>query len=202
MCSPAGRSPRRLPRRAHRQAPLGGHAGPAARTVIDAIEAAAARGQDYGRTVCLTLGDGAEHWFELSATRKQTGGEARVLVLSRDITERREAERAILAAKEAALVAESNRHFRALFEAAPVALAYCQGERIESINQRFIELFGYRPVDIPTLAEWWLRAYPDPDYRQQVRQTWDAAIARAAAATAGSRASSTASPARATRSAT
>jgi PAS domain-containing protein len=125
--------------------------GQAARTVIDAIEAAAARGHDYGRTVCLTLGDGAEHWFELSATRKQTsGGEARVLVLSRDITERREAERAILAAKEAALVAESNRHFRALFEAAPVALAYCQGERIESINQRFIELFGYRPVDIPT----------------------------------------------------
>ena len=154
----------------------------AAHTVIDAIDAAAARGHDYGRTVCLTVGDGIEHWFELSATRKQiSGGETRVLVLSRDITERREAERAVLAAKESALLAESNRHFRALFEAAPVALSYCQGERIESINQRFIELFGYRPEDIPTLSEWWLRAYPDPDYRQQVRQTWDAAIARAAA---------------------
>ena len=156
--------------------------GQAAQTVIDAINAAATRGHDYGRMVHLSLGDGAEHWFELSATRKQTGGgETRVLVLSRDITERREAEQAILAAKEAALVADSNRHFRALFEAAPVALAYCQGERIESINQRFIELFGYRPADIPTLAEWWLQAYPDPDYRQQVLQTWDAAIARAAA---------------------
>ena len=156
--------------------------GQAAQTVIAAIQAAAARGHDYGRTVCLALGNGTEHWFELSATLKQTrGGEARVLVLSRDITERREAERAILAAREAALVAESNRHFRALFEAAPVALAYCQGERIEAINQCFIELFGYRPADIPTLAEWWLRAYPDPDYRRLVRQTWDAAIARAAA---------------------
>ena len=175
----------------------------AAQTVIAAIQAAAARGHDYGRTVCLALGNGTEHWFELSATLKQTrGGEARVLVLSRDITERREAERAILAAREAALVAESNRHFRALFEAAPVALAYCQGERIEAINQCFIELFGYRPADIPTLAEWWLRAYPDPDYRRLVRQTWDAAIARAAASDGRLEDSSTASPARAARSAT
>ncbi len=156
---------------------------PAARVVSDAIQAAATSGQDYGRTVCLALGDRAEHWFELSATRKQSGdGEPRVLVLSRDITERREAERAVLAAKESALIADSNRHFRALFEAAPVALTYCQGDRIVSINQRFIELFGYEPEDIPTLSEWWLRAYPDPTYRETVRQTWDAAIARAAAA--------------------
>ncbi len=156
---------------------------PAASVVVDAIQAAAASGQDYGRTVGLTLGDSTEHWFELSATRKQaSGGEPRVLVLSRDITERREAERAVLAAKESALIADSNRHFRALFEAAPVALTYCQGDRIVSINQRFVELFGYEPEDIPTLSEWWLRAYPDPAYRETVRQTWDAAIARAAAA--------------------
>ena len=157
--------------------------GEAARIVVDAIQAAAAGGQDYGRTICLAVGGGVEHWFELSAARKQiSDGAARVLVLSRDITERREAERAVLAAKESALVAESNRHFRALFEAAPVALSYCQGTRIESINQRFVELFGYRPEDIPTLPEWWLRAYPDPAYREQVQHTWDAAIARAAAA--------------------
>ena len=156
---------------------------PAASVVVDAIHAAATSGQDYGRTVGLTLGDRSEHWFELSATRKQaSGGEPRVLVLSRDITERREAERAVLAAKESALIADSNRHFRALFEAAPVALTYCQGDRIVSINQRFVELFGYEPEDIPTLSEWWLRAYPDPAYRETVRQTWDAAIARAAAA--------------------
>ena len=154
----------------------------AARTVVDAIDAAAARGQDYGRTVCLDLG-GSEHWFELSAARKRAEhGEPRVLVLSRDITERREAEHALLAAKESVLVAESTRHFQAVFKAAPVALAYCKGNQIESVNQRFIELFGYQPADLQTLDDWWLRAYPDPAYRRQVQQTWDAAIARAASA--------------------
>ena len=151
-----------------------------ARAVLDAIEAALANGNDYGRTICLELG-GGEHWFELSAARKQAeGSEPRVLILSRDITERREAERALLAAKESVLVAESTRHFQALFNAAPVALAYCKGERIESVNQRFIELFGYHPSDIPTLDDWWLRAYPDPAYRKQVQQTWGAALTRAA----------------------
>jgi len=155
--------------------------GREARTVADAIQAAAATGHDYGRTIRLELG-GSEHWFELSAARKQSdGGELRVLVLSRDITERREAERALLAAKESVLIAESTRHFKALFNAAPVPLAYCKGDRIESINQRFVELFGYSPADIPTLADWWQRAYPDPDYRRQVQDTWNAALARAAA---------------------
>ena len=105
-----------------------------------------------------------------------------------------EAERAILAAKSA-LVAESNRHFGPL-RGGPGGPRLLPGRRIVSINQRFVELFGYRPADIPTLAEWWLQAYPDPDYRRQVRETWDAAIARAAADDGRTRASSTASPAR------
>ena len=155
---------------------------PEACTVVEAIQAAAANGQDYGRTIRLDLG-GSDHWFELSAARKHTeGGEPRVLILSRDITERRDAERALLAAKESVLIAQSTRHFQALFNAAPVALAYCKGEHIESINQRFIELFGYQPSDIPTLADWWQRAYPNPAYRRQVQETWNAALDRAAAA--------------------
>ena len=31
------------------------------------------------------------------------------------------------------------------------------------------------------MAEWLLRAYPDPQYRQWVTETWDAAVRRAAA---------------------
>ncbi len=152
-----------------------------ARTVVEVIEAAAAKGQDYGRTICLELG-GSEHWFELSAARKRgDAAEPRVLVLSRDITERREAERALLAAKESVLIAEGTRHFQAVFNAAPVALAFVQGERVQSINQRFTELFGYKPTDIPTLEDWWQRAYPDPAYRERVQRRWQDALDRAAA---------------------
>ncbi|HPB76302.1 MAG TPA: PAS domain-containing protein, partial [Chromatiaceae bacterium] len=80
-----------------------------------------------------------------------------------------------------ALAAEGDRRFRDLFAAAPVALAYLHDNRIETVNERFLELFGYAQEEIPTVEDWWPRAYPDPDYRRWVMATWDAAIARAQA---------------------
>ena len=43
---------------------------------------------------------------------------------------------------------------------------------ITLLNPAFIQTFGYHIDDIPTLADWWLKAYPDPDYRQWVKTTW------------------------------
>jgi len=80
-----------------------------------------------------------------------------------------------------ALAAEGDRRFRDLFATAPVALAYLHDNRIETVNERFLELFGYAREEIPTVEDWWPRAYPDPDYRRWVMDTWDAAIARAQA---------------------
>ena len=80
-----------------------------------------------------------------------------------------------------ALTAEGDRRFRDLFAATPVALAYLRGNQIETVNERFLELFGYAHEEIPTVEDWWPRAYPDPDYRRWVLDTWDAAIARAQA---------------------
>ena len=80
-----------------------------------------------------------------------------------------------------ALAVEGDRRFRDLFAAAPVALAYLRGNQIETVNERFLELFGYAHEEIPTVEDWWPRAYPDPDYRRWVMDTWDAAIARAQA---------------------
>ena len=80
-----------------------------------------------------------------------------------------------------ALAVEGDRRFRDLFAAAPVALAYLRGNQIETVNERFLELFGYAREEIPTVEDWWPRAYPDPDYRRWVMDTWDAAIARAQA---------------------
>ncbi|MCK4838891.1 MAG: transporter substrate-binding domain-containing protein, partial [Desulfobulbaceae bacterium] len=45
-------------------------------------------------------------------------------------------------------------------------------------NRRFLELFGYTLEDIPTLAEWWLKAYPDEQYRKWVIETWNDCLRR------------------------
>ena len=55
-------------------------------------------------------------------------------------------------------------------------------EELVFVNKRFVELFGYTLDEMPTLAEWWQRAYPDPDYRQWVLETWSAAVAESQAA--------------------
>jgi two-component system, sensor histidine kinase and response regulator len=154
--------------------------GEAAHMVSAAIAGAIEQGSDYGRTISLDIND-RKHWFELSATRKppEADGSFRVLVLSRDITQRWEAEQALLEAREASLLAERDKHFRTLFEAAPVALTYVNDQEIALINQRFVDLFGYRQNDIPDIETWWKIAYPDPAYREWVMNTWQSALERA-----------------------
>ncbi len=49
------------------------------------------------------------------------------------------------------------------------------------VNEKFIEEIGYTCEDIPTNEDWFLRAYPDPTYRQQIKQQWQARSAQAVA---------------------
>ncbi len=65
----------------------------AAGTVMAALAAAAGNGTDYGRVISLPLPDGAQH-FELSVASKRMpdGQPDHFIVLSRDITERHDAE--------------------------------------------------------------------------------------------------------------
>jgi two-component system cell cycle sensor histidine kinase/response regulator CckA len=56
-----------------------------------------------------------------------------------------------------------------------VALANEQG-RIEYINERFMETFGYRVDEIAERDAWWNKAYPDENYRREVIDTWDRAV--------------------------
>ena len=45
-------------------------------------------------------------------------------------------------------------------------------QNIIFLNKAFIQLFGYTLEDIPTLADWWPKAYPDRQYRQYVKTAW------------------------------
>ncbi|MEI6226370.1 MAG: PAS domain S-box protein, partial [Deltaproteobacteria bacterium] len=42
----------------------------------------------------------------------------------------------------------------------------------------FVRMFGYRLEDIPTAREWFLRAYPDDDYRRSVMEAWGRQVRR------------------------
>lgn len=95
------------------------------------------------------------------------------VALKEDITERKRAEET---------VRQSEAKLRALLEKAPVALAHVgKTGSVVFFNERWHEIFGYTKVDVPDVATWWGRAYPDADYRRQVQQDWEEAVRRAQA---------------------
>jgi len=51
---------------------------------------------------------------------------------------------------------------------------------IDFRNRRYMQLLGYTEEDVPTLAEWWLRAYPDAEYREWAAETWGEVVKRSA----------------------
>lgn len=88
-----------------------------------------------------------------------------------DITERKKAEEA--------LVASENR-FRSIIDSSPVPMALNDEQRrITFLNSAFVKTFGYTIEDIPTLEDWWQKAYPDPEYRKWVENTWREELDRA-----------------------
>ncbi len=60
-----------------------------------------------------------------------------------------------------------------IIDSSPIPKAVNDGhQNIIFLNKAFVQTFGYTPDDIPTLADWWPKAYPDPAYRQWVESTW------------------------------
>lgn len=109
--------------------------------------------------------------FSVQPFRDATGRVVLLVPSAIVITERKRTEGALR---------ESEAKFRAIIESSPVAMAVNDEHlNITFLNRKFIETFGYTQADIPTLAEWWPRAYPDPAYRQRVEQEWQAAVKKA-----------------------
>ncbi|WP_005034499.1 response regulator [Holophaga foetida] len=101
---------------------------------------------------------------------------AGTVISFRDITERLLAEGALR---------ESEARNRSMLEVMPVGVALMnEQEEIEFLNHTFVGMFGYTPEEIPDVARWYELAYPDPGYRKQQQEAWNAALARAVAADA------------------
>jgi diguanylate cyclase (GGDEF)-like protein/PAS domain S-box-containing protein len=56
-----------------------------------------------------------------------------------------------------------------LLKFSPVGISWCDADgKIEFINKRFTELFGYSLEDIPDIETWNSKAFPDTEYRESV----------------------------------
>jgi two-component system, sensor histidine kinase and response regulator len=100
----------------------------------------------------------------------------RQLALARTL----EQERRKLEVEEKSHLADLNRSANQLhnvFEASPIPLAlYTPKGQLTYLNTAFVNMLGYTIEDIPTLDEWWPKAYPDPEYRKKIQTTWDSRV--------------------------
>ncbi|MEW6678330.1 MAG: bacteriohemerythrin [Pseudomonadota bacterium] len=110
--------------------------------------------------------DGHVVWIRLTVAlvRKDSGGPDYFISVVQDITDRIQLETALRSALG---------RFQAVIEASPIPMALNDDAlNVTYLNAAFIKTFGYGLDDIPTIADWWRKAYPDPAYRQHVESDW------------------------------
>ena len=61
----------------------------------------------------------------------------------------------------------------------PLCLVNSTNGNILFCNLSFTELFGYDINNLQTIDDWWMRAYPDPKYRDSVKKIWQKEIDKA-----------------------
>jgi PAS domain S-box-containing protein len=92
-------------------------------------------------------------------------GEEGVTVILEEITEQKEAQIALQRGEQ---------RFRDVADLSPYPIAIIdQDGRYLYINQKFTGVFGYTLDDIPSGREWFIHAFPDPEYRDQVIAAWN-----------------------------
>lgn len=72
------------------------------------------------------------------------------------------------------------KQLQALLDSSPVGVGWSSSSgRVEYVNRKFTELFGYQLEDIPSVNDWYRQAYPDPEFRQQLIEPWVQGVERA-----------------------
>ncbi len=126
---------------------------------------------DYPLAIRHVSGKVTDVLYNASVYRDGNGNVLGVFAAARDITERKVMEDELK---------NSEAKFRSIIEVSPVPMAL-NDERlsITFLNPAFVQTFGYTTDDIPTVADWWTKAYPDPDYRRWAESAWQTALEKA-----------------------
>ena len=99
-----------------------------------------------------------------SAIRNPEGATTGYVAIIRDITERKRVEELLQRERET---------FFSILQKAPYGLILMEKRgRYIYANPEFTRMTGYTLEDAPTGKEWFYKAYPDPEYRRQVRRAW------------------------------
>jgi PAS domain S-box-containing protein len=68
----------------------------------------------------------------------------------------------------------------AIIELNPLAMAVVGIDgTVEYLNPAAVALLGYDQNDLPDIETWWLKAYPDAEYRAEVQRHWNEQVQRA-----------------------
>ena len=71
-------------------------------------------------------------------------------------------------------ISTTNLMFLNIFDSSPVPFGLSnQAGNILNLNKMFIKTFGYDKEDIPTVSDWWPRAYPELAYRNRISALWE-----------------------------
>ncbi len=107
---------------------------------------------------------GEVRWRFLTGTRVDIGERSYLVGTGLDVTERKRAEQALR---------DSEAKLQAILDSSPVPIAWTDaGGRVEYINRKVTELFGYTLEDVPTVERWYALAYPNEEYRAAVIKAW------------------------------
>jgi len=109
-------------------------------------------------------GKGAYLWGKISRLYDREGRLIGAIESIHDITERKRAEKELV---------NERQRFETLTQQSPFGMALIDKEGNHTyVNPRFVEIFGYDLIDAPNRKEWFLKAYPDPEYRKKVISDW------------------------------
>jgi PAS domain S-box-containing protein len=104
-----------------------------------------------------------------SAIRTRQGRIRGYVAIIRDNTERKRTQELLRRERET---------FFSILQKAPYGLILANREgNFVYINPEFIRMTGYTLQDVPTGRDWMRRAYPDREYRRQVREAWKEDVA-------------------------
>lgn len=99
------------------------------------------------------------------------GKEAGIVFTAMDITEKNRVSDALAA---------SEQKFSLMLKESPFPITIMDGaSRFTYMNPRVVQVLGYTTETMPTINEWWEKAYPDPAYREKIRKEWEENVRRA-----------------------